>query len=197
MNPVRRLRAVVSAARDRGPAQELLARVARGDEAAFAELYDLVAPRVHAVVLRVVRDPAQAEEVTQEVMVELWRLAPRFDERRGSVSAWASTVAHRRAVDRVRSTQSARDRDHRDVAERTAAADHDAVSEVVEDRLERERVTRALGSLTPAQRESIELAYFSGYTYREVAAVLDVPEGTVKTRIRDGLIRLRDELEVS
>jgi RNA polymerase sigma-70 factor (ECF subfamily) len=100
-------------------------------------------------------------------------------------------------VDRVRSTQSARDRDQRDVTERTAGPDHDEVAELVEDRLERERVTKALASLTATQRESIELAYFSGYTYREVAVVLDVPEGTIKTRIRDGLIRLRDELEVS
>ena len=198
VNPVRRLRAVVGGAGRAGePERDLLGRVAKGDESAFSDLYDLIAPHVHAVVLRVLRDPSQAEEVTQEVMVELWKLAPRFDEQRGSVRAWASTVAHRRAVDRVRSTQSARDRDQRDVTERTAGPEHDAVAELVEDRLERERVTRALSALTPTQRESIELAYFSGYTYREVAAVLDVPEGTIKTRIRDGLIRLRDELEVS
>jgi RNA polymerase sigma-70 factor, ECF subfamily len=199
VNPVRRLRSVVGASRARSGTTErdLLSRVARGDEAAFSDLYDLVAPRVHAVVLRVLRDPAQAEEVTQEVLVELWRLAPRFDDRRGSVAAWASTVAHRRAVDRVRSTQSARDRDQREIDAGTVGAPTDEVAELVEDRLERERVVRALGSLTPTQRESIELAYFSGYTYREVAAVLDVPEGTIKTRIRDGLIRLRDELEVS
>ena len=92
--------------------------------------------------------------------------------------------------------QSSRDRDQRDV-DRTPRTPHDEVAELVEDRLERERVTRALAALTPAQRESIELAYFSGYTYREVAAVLEVPEGTVKTRIRDGLIRIRDELEVT
>ena len=197
VHPVRRLRAVVGG-RERAsdPAVALLARVARGDEQAFAELYDLIAPRVHAVVVRVVRDPAMSEEVTQEVMVELWRLAPRYEPTKGSVAAWASTVAHRRAVDRVRSTQSARDRDQRDV-DRTPSAGHDEVAELVEDRLERERVTRALDRLTSTQRESIELAYFSGYTYREVAAVLDVPEGTVKTRIRDGLIRMRDELEVT
>lgn len=198
VHPVRRLRAVVGGARDRDgdPAAQLLARVARGDEQAFSALYDLIAPRVHATVLRVVRDPAMSEEVTQEVMVELWRLAPRYEASRGSVTAWAATVAHRRAVDRVRASQSSRDRDQRDV-DRTPRTPHDEVAELVEDRLERERVTRALASLTPAQRESIELAYFSGYTYREVAAVLEVPEGTVKTRIRDGLIRIRDELEVT
>lgn len=198
LHPVRRLRAVVGGARDRDgdPAAQLLARVARGDEQAFSALYDLIAPRVHATVLRVVRDPAMSEEVTQEVMVELWRLAPRYEASRGSVTTWAATVAHRRAVDRVRASQSSRDRDQRDV-DRTPRTPHDEVAELVEDRLERERVTRALAALTPAQRESIELAYFSGYTYREVAAVLEVPEGTVKTRIRDGLIRIRDELEVT
>jgi RNA polymerase sigma-70 factor (ECF subfamily) len=197
VHPVRRLRAVVGG-RDRheDPTALLLARSARGDESAFSELYDLLAPRVHAVVLRVVRDPAMSEEVTQEVMVELWRLAPRFDPARGSAAAWAATLAHRRAVDRVRSSQSTRDRDQRDV-DRTPTTPHDQVAEQVEDRLERERVRRALDSLTPIQRESIELAYFSGYTYREVASVLDVPEGTVKTRIRDGLIRIRDQLEVT
>ena len=198
VHPVRRLRAVVGSARDRDgdPAAQLLARVARGDEQAFSALYDLIAPRVHATVLRVVRDPAMSEEVTQEVMVELWRLAPRYEASRGSVTAWAATVAHRRAVDRVRASQSSRDRDQRDV-DRTPRTPHDEVAELVEDRLERERERRSLASLTPAQRESIELAYFSGYTYREVAAVLEVPEGTVKTRIRDGLIRIRDELEVT
>lgn len=198
VHAVRRLRAVVAGNRDRDedPTVGLISRVARGDEHAFAELYDLIAPRVHSTVLRVVRDPAMSEEVTQEVMVELWRLAPRYDAGRGSVAAWAATVAHRRAVDRVRSTQSARDRDQRDI-DSSLRAPHDEVAEIVEDRLERERVTRAMTALTATQRESIELAYFSGYTYREVAAVLEVPEGTVKTRIRDGLIRIRDELEVT
>jgi RNA polymerase sigma-70 factor (ECF subfamily) len=171
-----------------------MVRVARGDQSAFSDLSDVVAPRVHAVVLRVLRDPAMAEEVTQEVMVELWRLAPRYQVERGGVRTWATTIAHRRAVDRVRSTQSSRDRDERDAVLAAAGAPADEVAEVVEDRIERERVGRALDSLTATQRESIELAYWSGYTYREVAAVLQVPEGTVKTRIRDGLVRLRDHL---
>ncbi len=197
VHPVRRLRAVVGRTEPTDDAAVLVSRVARGDEAAFADLYDLVAPRVHAVVLRVVRDPSLAEEVTQEVLVELWRLAPRFDPGRGTVRAWAATVAHRRAVDRVRATQAARDRDRRDAVASAPAPVLDEVAEIVEDRVERERVVRALDKLTSPQRESIELAYWSGYTYREVAAVLDVPEGTIKTRIRDGLIRLRDELEVT
>jgi len=182
---------------DVNPAGVLIARVAQGDQAAFAELYDQLAPRVYSVVLRVLRDPSMAEEVTQEVMVELWRLAPRFEAGKGTVTAWASTVAHRRAIDRVRSSQSARDRDQREHDSSIADPRHDEVAEQVEDRLERERITSAMSALTPAQRESIELAYFSGYTYREVAAVLEVPEGTVKTRIRDGLIRMRRQMEVT
>ena len=197
VNPFRRLRAVPDAAADAGdPADALMVRVAKGDQSAFADLYDLLAPRVHAVVLRVLRDPAMAEEVAQEVMVELWRLAPRYERSRGGVRTWASTISHRRAVDRVRASQSSRDREERDAVLGSAAPAVDEVAEVVEDRLERERVALAMASLTETQRESIELAYWSGYTYREVAAVLEVPEGTVKTRIRDGLIRLRDHLGV-
>jgi RNA polymerase sigma-70 factor (ECF subfamily) len=193
---MRRLKPVASREEARpSDATELMLRAARGDQAAFADLYDVIAPKVHAIAIGVLRDPAQAEEVTQEVLVELWRLATRFDPARGSVMSWAATVAHRRAVDRVRSTQSSRDRDRRDAA--ASAALTDDVADVVEDRVERERVVQALVSLTAAQREAIELAYWSGYSYREVAILLDVPEGTVKTRIRDGLIRLRDKLEVT
>lgn len=202
VNPFRRLRIVPdSAPAEPGPDHEgpdqadvLMVRVARGDRSAFDGLYDLIAPKVHSVVLRVLRDPAMAEEVTQEVLVELWRLAPRYEVERGGVRTWATTIAHRRAIDRVRATQSARDRDHRDGTLSAATPAFDQVAEVVEDRMERERVIRAMQSLTDAQRESIELAYWSGYTYREVAVLLRVPEGTVKTRIRDGLIRLRDHL---
>ena len=87
------------------PLVQLLSRAGRGDQVAFAELYDALAPLLHGVVLKVVRDPAQSEEVTQEAFVELWRLAPRFDASRGSVRSWAATLAHRRAIDRVRSEQ--------------------------------------------------------------------------------------------
>ncbi|MGH9133059.1 MAG: ECF RNA polymerase sigma factor SigK [Ilumatobacteraceae bacterium] len=174
------------------PLGELLGRAGRGDQAAFGGLYDELAPLVHGVVLKVVRDPAQSEEVTQEVFVELWRLAARFDESRGSVRSWAATVAHRRAIDRVRSEQSARDRTARQVS--NIVRDHDDVSDEVESKLDRVRVRRALERLTGVQREAVELAYFGGHTYREVAVLLDVAEGTVKTRIRDGMIRLRDEL---
>jgi RNA polymerase sigma-70 factor (ECF subfamily) len=178
------------------PQLGLIQRVGRGDQAAFAELYDTVAPLVHGLVLRIVRDPSQTEEVVQEVFVELWRVAPRFDPTRGTVTSWVATIAHRRAVDRVRSEQAARNRIER---ERTRVErPHDEVADSVvavdETQFERRRVRRALDRLTSMQREAVELAYFGGHTYREVAMLLGVPEGTVKTRIRDGMIRLRDEL---
>lgn len=175
----------------------LVAKVARGDQQAFAQLYDLVVGKVHAVVLAVVRDPAQSEEVTQEVMVELWRCAARFDPGRASVRTWAATLAHRRAVDRVRSSQAARIRDDADAMRSTGASpSRDAVGEVIEAREERAELSQALEDLSEGQRESIRLAYFEGHTYREVASILELPEGTVKTRIRDGLTRLRSIMEV-
>lgn len=171
--------------------------VARGDKDAFAELYDLVVGRVHAVVLSVLRDRAQAEEVTQEVMVEVWRSAARFDPARASVRTWAATLAHRRAVDRVRSSQASRNRDQADLHRSAGASSGVAeISEEVEHREEREQLGEALAKLSETQRESIQLAYFGGHTYREVAALLGTPEGTVKTRIRDGLNRLRSIMEV-
>ena len=175
---------------------ELMGHVGRGDQEAFARLYDRFADRVFGLVRRVVRDASQSEEVTQEVFVEAWRTARRFDPARGSVSAWLLTLAHRRAVDRVRSEQAARNREER-VAVRDRVGSHDTVSEDVEVRLEHEQVRRALGGLTELQREAIELAYYGGNTYREVATLLDTPLPTVKTRLRDGLIRLRDELGVT
>jgi RNA polymerase sigma-70 factor (ECF subfamily) len=179
-------------AADRDPLGELLRRAGRGDAAAFSELYDELAPFVHGVVRAVVRDPAQSEEVTQEVFVELWRLAARHDGTRGTVRSWAGTIAHRRAVDRVRSEQSLRDRTDREAAKR--GIEPDAVAEQVETTMEMARLRRALERLTASQRESVELAYYGGHTYREVAVLLGLPEGTVKSRIRDALIRLRDEL---
>ena len=173
-------------------AGQLLQKAGRGDQAAFAELYDELAPMVHGVVRKVVRDPAISEEVTQEVFVELWRLAARFDGSKGSARSWASTLAHRRAIDRVRSEQATRDRQDREAAQ--VAPSVDVVSTEVEAGLEQVRVRRALAQLSELQREAVELAYFGGHTYREVAMLLDVAEGTVKSRIRDGLIRLRDEL---
>jgi RNA polymerase sigma-70 factor (ECF subfamily) len=175
------------------PCGALLRRAGRGDQAAFAELYDALSPLVYGVVLKVVRDPSQSEEVTQEVFVELWRLAARFDGTKGSAKSWAATLAHRRAIDRVRSEQASRSRQDRD-ANQVTQVSHDVVVAEVEATLEQVRVRRALGQLSELQREAVELAYFGGHTYREVAVLLDVAEGTVKSRIRDGMIRLRDEL---
>jgi len=192
VNPLRRLRSVSPPDHPVDALTAALQRAGRGDEAGLADVYDAMADNVYGLVRRVVRAPALAEEVTQEVFVEVWRLAPRFDPDRGSVRAWVTTIAHRRAVDAVRSTQSARDREQRDVDLRPT--DHDTVVEGVLDTIDRERVLRALERLPAPQREAIELAYYGGHTYREVAALLDCPEGTVKTRIRDGLIHLRDEM---
>ena len=173
----------------------LLTRVARGDERAFEQTYDQVADAVYGLVRKVVRDPAQSEEVVQEVMVEVWRTASRYEPGRGSAISWIMTMAHRRAVDRVRSEQAATDRQAK-VAYRDQVIVFDEVAEDVEARLDRERVRHCLDSLTDLQRQSVALAYYEGYTYREVAELLTVPLGTVKTRMRDGMIRLRDCLGV-
>jgi len=172
----------------------LLGRVARGDQDAYAALYDRTAGQVLGLVLSIVRDPAQSEEVTQEVLLEVWRNAAKFDAGRGSATAWVMTMAHRRAVDRVRSVQKESERERRAA---TADIPFDEVAEAVESSLERERVRRCLGSLTGLQRESVTLAYYGGYTYGQVASLLGVPAGTIKTRMRDALIRLRDCLGVA
>jgi RNA polymerase sigma-70 factor (ECF subfamily) len=173
--------------------QAALSAVARGDEAAFAVVYDRAAPVVLGTARRILRDPAQSEEVMQEVLLEVWRTAARFDPAAGSAAAWITTLAHRRAVDRVRSEQRAARRETRSAA---AEVGYDEVAEAVEASLDRERVRRCLDGLTELQRESLTLAYYGGYSYREVAQLLGVAVGTVKTRMRDGLIRLRDCLGV-
>ena len=172
----------------------LLLAVAGGDEAAFARLYGRVSAQVFGVALRVLRDRALAEEVSQDVLVEVWRKADRFDPTRGTAIGWITTLAHRRAVDRVRSEQASRDRDDR-VSRRDAARAFDSVEDEAQLNLDHGQVRLAMAALTDRQREAIELAYFAGHTYREVAATLGIPEGTAKSRLRDGLLRLREALE--
>jgi RNA polymerase sigma-70 factor, ECF subfamily len=181
------------AAGQQGGLELSLAAVARGDHDAFADVYDQASPAVLGVVRRVLRDPAQSEEVMQEVLLEIWRTAARFDPAAGTASAWITAVAHRRAVDRVRSEQKAAERE---VRAATASVAYDEVVEAVEARLEQDRVRRCLAALTDLQRESVLLAYYGGYSYPEVARLLGAAVGTVKTRMRDGLIRLRDCLGV-
>ncbi|WP_242910542.1 ECF RNA polymerase sigma factor SigK [Actinomadura terrae] len=172
---------------------ELLSQVARGDRDAFEQVYERLCGPVYGTALRVVRDPAQAEEVAQEVLVEVWRKASHYRPDRGSATAWALTMAHRRAIDRVRSAQAGRVREER---AGVPDPDYDVVAEQVGTRLEHQQVRRCLRGLTPTQRESITLAYYGGYTYREVSELLGVGLAAVKTRMRDGLIRLRDCLGV-
>ena len=174
---------------------DLLRAVARGDDSAFARLYDLLAPRVFGLARRVLRDPAQAEEMAQEVLVEVWRTASRFDSQRGSGLSWVLTIAHRRTVDRVRSEQASADRMQK-VAAASVHVPYDEVADQVGTRLERQQVRHCLDGLTELQRQAITLAYYGGHTYREVATLLDAALPTVKTRMRDGLIRLRDCLSV-
>jgi RNA polymerase sigma-70 factor (ECF subfamily) len=173
-----------------------LLRVAKGDDGAFAELYDAVAPAVFGLAKRVLRQGELAEEVAQEVLLEVWQLAPRFDPGRGTGFAWVMTMAHRRAVDRVRAVQAASDREIR-VGQRSVEREHDEVAEAVEHLLEAEAVRGCIDALTDLQRESVILAYFSGLSYPEVAEQLGTPLGTIKTRMRDGIIRLRDCLGVT
>lgn len=176
--------------------EQCLVRAADGDERAFAEVYDATAPRVFGLVLRILVDRAQAEEVAQEVYLEAWRQAKRFDPDRGAAISWLLQIAHARAVDRVRSSQSQRDRDSR-IGVRDAPVPVDLVAEQAEVSLEAARARRALRELSDPQREAIELAYFDGLTQTEIAERVGAPLGTVKTRLRDGMVRLRGILGVT
>lgn len=174
--------------------EDLLVATASGDQQAFAALVERIRPQALRVARGVVRDPSIAEEVAQEVLTEVWLKADRFDPDRGTVTGWVATLTRRRAVDRVRSEQAGRDRDDR-VARRSQVREVDVVADEVELRLEHWQVRQALTELSDRQREAIELAYFAGHTYRDVARVLGIPEGTAKSRLRDGLLRLREALD--
>jgi RNA polymerase sigma-70 factor (ECF subfamily) len=177
-------------------AGELLLRVAGGDQAAFARLYDMLSPRAFGLILRVLVDRSQSEEVLQEVFLEIWQSAARFAPNKGQGRSWVLTIAHRRAVDRVRSAQASSDRDVR-AGFRDIDVAHDGVAEEVELRIEGQRVSEALATLPDPQREAITLAYFGGYSQSEIAALVGAPLGTIKTRMRDGLSRLRVEMGVT
>lgn len=174
----------------------LLARVARQDVEAFAALYDHTRARVYGLAIRVLGDQGYSEETTQEVYLHVWRGAAKFDPAAGSAISWLLTLAHRRAVERVRSEQAARLREGRYgtvYAERPAASVADVV--IADD--ERRKVAECLGSLSDNQRECLELAYYQGLTYREVSERLVVKLSTIKSRMRDGLRALRSCLGVA
>jgi RNA polymerase sigma-70 factor (ECF subfamily) len=172
----------------------VMSRVAAGDQAAFAIFYDETSSTVFGIVLRVLRDHAQAEEVAQEVFLEAWRTSARYDAKQGTPAAWINTIAHRRAVDRVRSVERSVKRDLRH-AETENLVDAPDVSDLVVARDEGGRVRRALAALPEAQRTALALAYYDGHTQSEVADMLNVPLGTVKTRMRDAMKKLRGYLD--
>ncbi|BBZ70168.1 ECF RNA polymerase sigma factor SigK [Mycobacterium paraseoulense] len=173
----------------------LLHKVARGDRDAFAAVYDLTKSRVYGMVMRVLRDSGYSEETTQEVYCDVWRTAPGYDSSRGSALSWLLTIAHRRAVDRVRAEAASGKRDSR-----YAATSADPASDVVADSAiagdERRRVVECLGALTDTQRECIQLAYYDGLTYSQVSDRLAANLSTIKSRMRDALRALRNCLEV-
>jgi len=174
----------------------LLRQCARGDESAFATFYDATSARAWGLALRVVRNRAHAEEVMQEAYLRAWRQSSRFDPMRGRAESWFLTIVHRTAVDRVRSAEASTRRDQQFAEQSRSTPEQDTTASAVEQAFEARRVHGALGALTELQRQAVELAYWGGYTHTEVAGLLEIPVGTAKTRIRDGLIRLRDTFGV-
>jgi RNA polymerase sigma-70 factor, ECF subfamily len=174
----------------------LLRRIAGGDTAAFAQFYDSTRARVFGMVSRVLRDPGYSEETTQDVYVAVWRSAVGFDPSAGSALSWVLTLAHRRAVDRVRSEEAAGRREARYGAANIEPP-ADTVADAAIERDEQRRVTDCLDGLTDVQRECIELAYYNGLTYSQVSERLSTSLGTIKSRMRDGLRTLRECLGVS
>lgn len=177
---------------DRYDVGDLLTRCAQGDQVAFAFLYDAIVGRVHGLSVRVLRDHLLAEDVTHESLMEVWRCASRFDSNKGSAHAWILTIAHRQAVTRVRSATASFKREASYLSP-NHTAEYDSTGELSLRNTEDESGRSAVRRLRPLQRQAIELAYFEGLTYSEVAAVLGIPGDTAKSRIRDGLICLRAE----
>jgi len=171
-----------------------MVRVADGDEAAFAVLHARLAPAVFHWVLRTLVDAAQAEEVAQEVFLHVWQHASQFDPARGRAAAWLRTLAHRRAVDRVRSSQSSTRRDE-ETGRRDFSAPFDSTAETVEASAMRAHLEHALTRLTDVQQEALRLRYHQEHSNAEIAEHLAIPIGTVKTRIRDGLQSLRRHVD--
>jgi RNA polymerase sigma-70 factor (ECF subfamily) len=172
--------------------QDVRGRLIAGDDAALGECYDQFASFVYGLALRVIRDPRAAEDVTQEVFLHLWEHADRFDPVRGGLRTWLGTLTHRRAVDQVRREEARRRRAERVGAQPVGLPD---VEEMAIALVTAERVREALDVLPREQREAVELAYFGGKTYREVAVALGIPEGTAKSRLRLALRRIADALD--
>jgi RNA polymerase sigma-70 factor (ECF subfamily) len=173
----------------------LIRRIATGDQSALADLYDTMSRQVYGLVIRIVSDSGAAEEVTLEVFTQVWRQASLYDLSRGTPSAWLCTLARSRAIDRLRSgAQERRRAEPIESVSSTAAADGADPEATAADSERRARVQTALEQLPAEQREAIELAYFGGFSHSEIAERLGQPLGTVKTRIRLAMVRLREAL---
>lgn len=179
-------------ARPSGWERDVRDRLVAGDDTALHEIYDQLASFVYGLALRVIGDTRAAEDVSQDVFVGFWERPAAFDPERGSLRTWLGTLTHRRAVDYVRREEARRRRAERDASRAVAAPD---VEEMATALVTAERVRAALDLLPSDQRRAIQLAYFGGKTYRQVAVALGIPEGTAKSRLRLGLRRIADALE--